>query len=497
MEMKDFYDYAREISKLRSAMSLIAWDMRTKIPPKGVKDRSEVVGKLSRMAFEMATSPKAAEFVEYFNRPKIRDSLNEVDRRNVDLMTKYYRRQKSIPADKIEKFSILCSKGESIWQEARRESNFAKFQPILEEIVEYLKEFAELYGYEENRYDALLDEYEPSTTTKDVKNVIDGLKKDLVPFMQKIYKAKAPDDRILNGNFAKSSQEKLSVEVLKVMTYDFEGGRLDETAHPFTIGIGPGDVRITTKYDPRDLRPSFFGTMHEGGHALYEQGIAEEHQGTMVGMGASMGIHESQSRTWENMIGRSRAFWNFFYPTLVKVFPQYKDVSVEDFYKAINVVKPSLIRIEADEVTYNLHIVIRFEIEEALINDRVKVADLPELWNSKVKEYLGIEPSNDAEGVLQDVHWSGGQMGYFPSYMLGNIYAAQFFATAKKEIPSLEALISSGDLKTFREWQREKIHRHGALYDPKDLVMKVTGEPPTHKYFIDYITEKFSEIYGI
>lgn len=497
MEMKEFYDYEREISKLANATSLLEWDMRTKIPPKGVKDRAEVIGKLSRMIFEMSTAPKVAEFVEYFNRPKIYDSLSDVDRREVDLASKHYRRQKSIPPDKIEKFSIICSKGESVWQEARTESNFAKFQPVLEEIVEYLKEFTELYGYEENRYDALLEGYEPSTTTNDIKKVIDGLKTDLVPFIKKISQAKAPNDAILNGNFDKSLQEKLSIEVLKAMTYDLDGGRLDETAHPFTIGIGPGDVRVTTKYDPKNLKPSFFGTMHEGGHALYEQGIAKEYHGTMVGTAASMGIHESQSRTWENMIGRSRAFWKFFYPKLAEIFPQYTDIPMEDFYKAINVVRPSLIRIEADEVTYNLHIILRFEIEEAIINGRVKVADLPELWNSKIKEYLGMEPSNDAEGVLQDVHWAGGQMGYFPSYMLGNLYAAQFFATARKEIPDLEERIASGDLKTFREWQREKIHRHGSLYDPKDLVMKVTGEPLNHKYFMDYISQKFSDVYGI
>ena len=497
MEIREFYDYMKEISKIQNAAALVAWDMRTKIPSKGAKDRADVMGKLSRMTFEMATSSRMAEFVEYYNRPKTYDSLSEIDRRNVYLATKEYRRGKAIPPEKFEKFMIACARGETIWQEAKAKSDFLKFKPALEEIIGYLKEFADMYGYEENRYDALLDEFEPSTTTKDIQKVIDGLKKELVPFIKRLADVKRPDDSILKGKFDRALQEKLSFEALKTMTYDFKAGRLDETEHPFTIGIGPGDVRVTTKYDPNDLRPSLFGTMHEGGHALYEQGISEKYFRMPIGTGASMGIHESQSRTWENMIGRSKAFWKFFYPKLIEFFPQYGEIPVEDFYKAINVVEPSLIRIEADEVTYNLHIIIRFEIEEALINDRVKVSDLPDIWNEKMKEYFGIEPSNDAEGVLQDVHWAGGQLGYFPSYMLGNLYAAQFFATAQKEIPDLEELISSGDLKTFREWQREKIHQYGALYDPKDLIVKVTGEPLTHKYFMDYITKKFSEVYGI
>ncbi len=497
MEIKEFYDYIREIRKLHSAAALVAWDMRTKMPPKGAAARAEVAGKLSRMAFEMTTSSKAAEFIEYFNRPKIHDALSEVERRNVWLATKEYRRSKAIPAEKFEKFIIACSKGETIWQDAKAESDFGKFKPVLGEIVGYLKEFTEYYGYEDNRYDALIDDYEPSTTTKDIKKIIEGLKADLIPFIKKISEAKRPDDSVLTGNFEKTDQERLSLEALKTMTYDFKAGRLDETEHPFTIGIGPGDIRVTTKYNPKDLRPSLFGTMHEGGHALYEQGISPDYETMLVGGGASMGIHESQSLTWENMVGRSQAFWKFFYPKLGEIFSHYKKVSVEDFYRAINVVEPSLIRIEADEVTYSLHIIIRFEIEEALINDRVKVEDLPEIWNSKVREYLGITPSNDAEGVLQDVHWAGGQMGYFPSYMLGKLYGAQFFATAKKEIPDLEEKIASGDLKTLREWQKEKIHKYGALYDPKDLVVKVTGEPLSHKFFMDYVTEKFSKVYGL
>lgn len=498
MEIKEFYEYYSEIVKYSNAYALVEWDMRTKMPPKAAMDRAEVAGKLARTIFEMYTSPKMAAFVEYFNRPKINEKLSEVDRRNIHLITKEYRRESAIPPDKFEKFTIACSKGESVWQEAKAESNFQKFRPYLEEIVGYLKEFVEYYGYEKNKYDALLEGYEPSMTTEDLKKVIEGLKAELVPFIKELGKqCNPPNNAILKGNFDKVSQERLSSEVLEIMGYDSKAGRIDETVHPFTTGIGNGDVRITTNYHLDDMTSALFSTMHEGGHALYEQGISEEYKWMPIHMGASMGIHESQSRTWENLVGRSYEFWKYFFPKLCEIFPQFTKTTPEEFYKAINITKPSLIRIESDEVTYNLHIMLRFEIEEALINDEIKVEDLPEIWNEKIKSYLGIDVPDDAHGVLQDVHWSGGQFGYFPSYMLGNLYASQFFFAAKRDIPDLEVQISNGNLKVLREWQREKIHRFGAMYDPKDLIVKVSGKPLSHEYFMNYIKDKFSKIYGI
>ncbi len=317
MEIKEFYDYNKEIAKFKAAYALVEWDMRTKMPPKAAMDRSEVAGKLARTMFDMETSSKMAAFVEYFNRPKINEKLNEIDRRNVYLVTKEYRRISAIPPDKFEKFTIACSNGENVWQEAKAESNFSKFKPYLEEIVGYLKEFVEYYGYEENKYDALLEDYEPSMTTKDLNKIIAGLKAELVPFIKNLNsKGNAPDTSILKGNFDKNSQEKLSREVLDAMGYDFKGGRIDETVHPFTIGMGFGDVRITTNYHSDDMTSALFSTMHEGGHALYEQGVSEAYKWMPIHDGASMGIHESQSRTWENLVGRSWPFWNFFFPKL-------------------------------------------------------------------------------------------------------------------------------------------------------------------------------------
>ena len=498
MDIREFYDYCKEIASYTSAAALVEWDMRTKMPPKAAPDRSMVAGKLGRTAFEMSTSPRMAAFVEYFNRPAVDRQLSEVDRRNVELETKQYRKISAIPPDKYEKFTVACSKGEYAWQEAKAKSDFAMFRPYLEEIVAYQKEFVEYCGYEKNRYDVLLDDYEPSVTTEDLRVIIDGLKSELVPFIRQLQEeGKRPDTSFLKGTFDKATQEQLSLDILKAMTYDFDAGRIDETTHPFTTGIGFGDVRVTTHYYEDNVASALFSTMHEGGHALYGQGISEEYRWMPIHKGASMGIHESQSRTWENLVGRSEAFWKYYYPRFQSRFAQFEGVPVEDFYRAINVAEPSLIRIEADEVTYNLHVMLRFEIEEALINGKVDVADLPDLWNAKMKEYLGVEVPDDAHGVLQDVHWSGGLFGYFPSYMLGNLYAAQFFATARQEIPDLDGQIAAGHLDVLREWQRSRIHQYGALYDPKDLVVRVTGKPLDYHYFMREVKEKYSRIYGI
>ncbi|HPS69861.1 MAG TPA: carboxypeptidase M32 [Candidatus Cryosericum sp.] len=498
MDIKEFYDYYREIAQYQNAAALVEWDMRTKMPPKAAADRSMVAGKLGRTAFEMMTSPRMGAFVEFFNRSSVASQLNETDRRNVALVTKQYRKVSAIPADRFEKFMVACSRGEHVWQEAKAKSDFGMFLPCLEEIIAFEREFVEYEGYEQNRYDALLDDYEPSMTTAELQTIIDGLKQELVPFIRQLQEdGTRPDTSFLAGTFPVSEQAQLSRDVLTAMTYDFDAGRIDETEHPFTTSLGAGDVRVTTHYYEHDLMSALFSTMHEGGHGLYEQGISEEYHWMPLHRAASMGVHESQSRTWENLVGRSEAFWRFYYPRLQGRFAQFRDVPVEDFYKAINVVEPSLIRIEADEVTYNLHIMLRFEIEEALINGRVQAADLPGFWNAKMKEYLGVEPTDDAHGVMQDVHWAGGMFGYFPSYMLGNLYAAQFFAAAREAIPNLDEELAAGHLSVLREWQRSNIHACGALYDPKDLLVKVTGKPLDYHPFMDQVRAKYGRIYGI
>ena len=495
-ELKKFKDHVREMGKLGAATALLNWDQQTYIPKRGHEARAEVLGKLSRLAFEMLVSPQMAEFIEKLDRPEVREGLSEQDRAMIRVVAKEHRRKKAIPPELYEQFIITTSKAHSVWEEARAKSDFSLFKPYLEKIVDFVRQFAELYGYEENPYDALLEDYEPGLTARKLREIIEPLRKELVPFLRRLIEEGEPPRRdFLKGTFSTKKQEELSLRALRAMGYDFEAGRQDTTAHPFTITIGPGDVRVTTRFDPKDLLSALFSSIHEGGHALYDQGIAPELRWTGLDEGASMGLHESQSR--ENLVGRSRPFWEFFYPNLEEMFPQFKKVKLEEFYRAVNVAEPSLIRVEADEVTYNLHIMLRFELEEGLLNKRIEAEELPPLWNEAMKRYLGIVPPNDAKGVLQDVHWSAGYFGYFPSYMLGNLYAAQLFQAAEREIPDLWGKIAKGELRPLREWQREKIHKFGKIYEPKELLEKVTGEGPNPQHFLRYIKAKFGEVYRL
>ncbi len=497
-QLDQFKEYVREMGKLHAATALLHWDQRTYIPKGGHEGRAEVLGKLSRMSFELLVSPQMAGFIEGLDRPEVKDGLGGQDRAMVRVLGKEHRRRKAIPPDLYEQFVITTSKAQTAWEEARAKSDFELFRPHLEKIVEFARQFAEAYGWKENPYDALLEDYEPGMTARELAEIIGELRQELVPFVQRLMEeGKQPAMDFLRGEFPTEKQEELTLRALRAIGYDFEAGRQDTTAHPFTITIGPGDVRVTTRFHSHDLLSALFSSIHEGGHALYDQGMASELRWTGLDDGASMGIHESQSRLWENLVGRSRPFWEFFYPSVQELFPQLEEVRLEEFYRAVNLVEPSLIRVEADEVTYNLHIMLRFELEVGLLNKRIEVKELPDLWNGAMEEYLGVVPPDDKSGVLQDVHWSAGYFGYFPSYMLGNLYAAQIFNTARKEIPDLEGKIAQGNLSPLREWQRERIHRFGRIYEPKDLLKKITGEGPNPGHFMDYITEKFEEIYQL
>ncbi|ACR80515.1 MULTISPECIES: carboxypeptidase M32 [Kosmotoga] len=490
---------SKELELINAAVATMAWDQRTYMPPKSAGTRSEAIGYLSTIAFKKFISDETGEIIRELEKEDNFNRLDENEKAMVRIAKREYEKAKAIPPELFQKFTITASKSETVWEQAKKNNDFKSFQPYLEELLEMLREMAELYGYKENPYDALLDKYEPGITTRKLKKIIETLKAELIPFLREIIEQKGKTDpSILYGRFGKKAQEKLSIRALKAIGYDFEAGRLDETVHPFTISLGAGDVRVTTKYDPHFLQPSLYGTFHEGGHALYEQGLPEEFKYTPIYGAVSLGIHESQSRMMENMVARSYEFLKFFYPEIKKVFPkQFGRVSLDRFYRAINHVEPSLIRIEADEVTYNFHIMLRFELEEAMLNKSLEVKDLPRAWNEKIKEYLGIEPQNDAEGVLQDVHWANGMIGYFPSYMLGNLYAAQLFAKAEEEIPKLRKNIEKGNVAVLIEWLRENIHRHGKKYLPEELIKISTGEELNPEYFIRYIKEKYTKIYEI
>ena len=483
----------RKIARYNHAIALIGWDLETGAPKKSVEKRAEVLGELSSYAFELSVSEKIGELIKETEK----EELNEDDKALIRIVKKEYEKSKKIPSELMRKFSITTSNAQAAWEKAREEKDFNIFKPHLEKIVELTKKMADIVGYKENRYDALLDMYEPGLTVKDLNKTIKTLKDELISFVSKLLnEGKRPNDSFMKGHFDNKKQEDLSYIVLDKMGYDLEAGRMDVAVHPFTTTIGPNDVRITTRYREDDFRDSFYSTVHEGGHALYEQGISEKYSDLPIGEAASMAIHESQSRFWENIVGRSFSFWKNFYSEVQKEFEQFKNISVEDFYKAVNVVEKSLIRVDADEVTYNLHVMLRYEIEEALINDRIKVEDLPKIWNQKSKEYFGIEPKDDVEGVLQDVHWAHGSFGYFPSYMLGNLYSAQLYYKLKEEV-DFEENLERGNLNEVLDWLRTNIHQYGSKYEPQDLIEKITGERLNPQFFMKYLKEKYSEIYEI
>ncbi|KAB7672977.1 carboxypeptidase M32 [Bacillus sp. B1-b2] len=496
---QNFLEYVKKIGAYNEALALIYWDLRTGAPKKGMDQRTEVIGVLSAELFAMSTSDELESFLTLLSKPTINTELSAITKKTVEEMSKDFARNKKIPASLHKEYVMLQSKAESVWEEAKEKADFSLFQPYLEKLVEMTKQFIEYWGYKDKKYDVLLDMYEPGVTVDILDEVFTKVREAIVPLVQKISKSSdKPETAFLYEHFSKENQKNFSLDVLKQIGYDFQAGRLDETVHPFATGINPGDVRITTKYDESDFRVAVFGTIHEVGHALYEQNISADLVGTPLATGTSMGIHESQSLFYENFVGRNQAFWEQNYK-LLKSYSngQFDTVSVENFYRAINESKPSLIRIEADELTYPLHIMIRYEIEKGLFDGEYQVKDLPQIWNEKYEAYLGIKPEHDGEGVLQDVHWAGGSFGYFPSYALGYMYAAQFKQTLMKDLPLFQELLEKGDLLPIKQWFNEKVHQYGKMKKPLEILTEVTGEGLNAQYLIDYLTEKYNGVYHL
>ncbi|MFE4707501.1 carboxypeptidase M32 [Peribacillus simplex] len=494
---KEFREYVKKISAYNEALALIFWDLRTGAPKHGVEQRSEVIGVLSSEVFNMSTSKEMESFIAELSLEKA--TLSETTNKMVQECKKEFERNKKIPANEYKEFVILQSRSESAWEEAREKADFSLFQPYLEQIVAYTRRFVEYWGYEGTKYNTLLDMYEPGMTVDILDSVFSELRARIVPLVKQIAESEhRPETAFLYKEFPKEKQHQLNLEILNQLGYDFKAGRLDETVHPFEIRINRGDVRVTTRYDENDFRGAIFGTIHECGHAIYEQNIAEELTGTLLDGGTSMGIHESQSLFFENFIGRNHSFWKNKFSLLKEYAPeQFNDVTLDEFYRGINESKPSFIRIEADELTYPLHIMIRYELEKALFNGELEVKDLPEVWNEKYKDYLGIVPENDAMGVLQDVHWADGSFGYFPSYALGYMYAAQIKQSMLKDLPDFDDLLEAGDIAPIRKWLNEKIHKYGKTKKPLEILKETTGEGLNVQYLIKYLENKYKEVYKI
>ncbi|MCK4632632.1 MAG: carboxypeptidase M32 [candidate division Zixibacteria bacterium] len=503
MSSKKSYEELKErfkkIALLGGTSSLLGWDERTYMPRGGANVRAEQLALVAGMIHEEVTDPRVGELLSELEQSDLVKDADSIDAANVREIRHWYGKKIKLPKDLVEEEKKVTTLAQGEWVTARKNNDFKAFQPWLEKIVALKLKIADAYGWEGEPYNALLDDYEPGATVKDVEATFAGLRDDLVVLLGKIKGApKKPDVSIVERDYDVKLQRIFGEAVAGAMGYDFANGRLDITTHPFCTTIGPGDTRITTRYNPKRLNDALFGTMHEAGHGLYEMGTeSEKNFGMPAGEAASLGIHESQSRMWENQVGRSKSFWKYFFPQAQRIFrDSLGDVKLDDFYGAINNVQPSYIRVEADEATYNLHILLRFELERALLTGDLKPADAASEWNSRFEKYFGIKVDCHANGCLQDVHWSAGLIGYFPTYTLGNLYSAQFFAQAKKDIPNLYDQFENGQFSPLREWLREKIHRHGGRYRATVLGKKVTGESLSHKPLIDYMTAKFGEIYG-
>jgi carboxypeptidase Taq len=489
----------KEAALLSSCGAVLGWDERTYMPRNGSAFRGDQMALIARLTHEMTTDPKVGECLSTVEGSSLVANPESTEAINVREIRRTYDRAVKLPKDLVEELARVTTRAQQVWQEARSRNDFTTFRPWLEKIIGLKKREADAVGYKEHPYDALLDEYEPGATAGQVRKVFAALSAELVPLIAAVGQSKqVPPREILEGDFPVDAQQTFAREAAAAIGFDFEAGRLDVTTHPFCSGIGPGDCRITTRYNPRFFNEAFFGVLHEAGHGLYEQGLSAEDFGTPLGTYCSLGIHESQSRLWENQVGRGRPFWEHFFPKAQRAFPTaLAGVRPDDFYFAINAVRPSFIRVEADEATYNLHIVLRFELELALLTGDLKPADLPEAWNEKFARMFGLTPADDRQGCLQDIHWSMGGLGYFPTYTLGNLYAAQLMVAARAQLRGLEDDFVRGEFGRLKGWLNDKVHKPGRSYRSDDLCRRVTGEGLRHEPLISYLREKYGRLYEL
>ncbi|MCS6835950.1 MAG: carboxypeptidase M32 [Anaerolineae bacterium] len=486
-----------DVASLREAAAVLGYDQQTAMPPGGVQGRARQLALLSRLSHETFTAEETGRLLEAAA-AEVGTEGDEDAPRMVRVAREDYAQATKLPTEYVAAFAQATSLGYQTWVRARQAKDFAMFAPTLKRLVELARQGADYLGYDEHPYDALLGQYERGMTTRQVAAIFEAHRPALVELISAIQAAPQVDDSPLRQHFPIEAQKRFATEVVQAMGFDFQRGAQAVAVHPFCTSFGVNDVRITTRFDENFLSPALFGMIHEAGHGMYEQGSAQELDGTLLAGGTSLGVHESQSRLWENMIGRSESFWRWAYPKLQAAFPdQLEDVSLDAFYQAINKVQPSFIRVEADEATYNLHIILRFELEQALLTGDLTVDDLPQAWNDKFSAYFGMTPPDDALGVLQDVHWSSGLMGYFPTYALGNLLAAQYLAQARRAMPSLMDDVAQGQFGGLLGWLRENIHRHGRKFTSAELTQRICGEGINPAPYVAYLQTKYCAIYGL
>jgi len=501
--MKNTYNelstHMKDIKLLSVAASILGWDMRVSasgqslMPPKGAIQRADQLGLLSKVTHDWVVSDKTKNLLKTAHKMK---GLNAIQLRNLELWQRDYDLATKLPSEFVRELEKQRNTTEALWFQARPKNDYKMVQPELETLFALIRKQATYLDPSKHQYDVMLDLYEKNATQKDIDAYFGPLKSGVMNVLKKcINSSVKPNLNILKINANIESQKKFSDLLWKLMGMPSERSNLFEAAHPFTTGYG-NDVRITTHYDEDKVDASMFSVIHEAGHALYELNLPEEHWWTPVGDAISYGIHESQSRFPENILCKSPEFLTYLYPQLQDLMPGYKDVSLEDFILAVNIVTPSLIRIYADEVTYSLHVILRYEMERDLFSDKITIAELPHIWNQKINDMLGIEVPNDADGVLQDTHWYSGYHGYFPSYALGNVYDGNLLYAMEKDVPNWKEELANGKLMPAMNWMKENVHKHGSMYDPIPLIEKVTDTKPDSKYFLHYLNEKFSTIYN-
>ncbi len=489
--------HVRDEALLASCVELLGWDEQTYMPRRGAAHRSRQLAYLTGRLHERVTHPRKGELLAALDGP---DHAGDTDRAaNVREIRRQYARQCRLPRRLVEELARVTTLAQAEWEIARRDADFARFRPWLEQVVFLKREEAQAHAPEGDLYDGLLEDYEPGARTGDVERLFADLQSALVPLVQTLTQASPPGDPSVLGRDYPPEQQRVFVEqVARDVGFDFRAGRLDTTVHPFCCAVGPGDCRLAIRYRRDDLGEALFGTLHEVGHGLYEQGLPSEHHGTPLGEAASLGLHEAQARLWENGVGRSRAFWRHFFPAARAFFPgALAKETTEHVYAAVNHVEPTPIRASADELTYNLHILARFELERALLDGRLCVVDLPAAWADAYRRFLGVTPPDDAFGCLQDGHWAAGLFGYFPTYTLGNLYAAQLLDRADADLGGLDVVLAAGRFQDLRDWLSARVYGHGSRYRAAELVTRATGQAPGFQSFFDHLHRKYGELYGL
>lgn len=481
---------AREIALVTGATETLNWDAETYMPPQGLEFRAEQFAHLGGHTHRLFTGKIVGEWIAACEQHGF--APDSPEGANVREWRRRYDRATKIPARLVEKFQRTRAHAREAWKQARKRSEFKLFKPHFQKLLELNKQRAQCWGFQESPYDALLDEYEPGMRARQVRALFAEVRPQLGSILNAaVERTASVPANLLEGNYPVAAQQALNRRVAEAVGFDFAAGRIDTTTHPFCTTLGPRDVRLTTRYNEQNFAQSLYGVLHEAGHGLYEQGLPPADFGTPLGTAVSLGIHESQSRLWENHVGRSPAFWEHWHPVACEYFPELKRFSPAQMTAAVNRVSPSFIRVEADQVTYDLHIILRFEIEVKLLEGALAVADVPACWNEEFEKMLGLKVPNDAEGCLQDIHWSLGDLGYFPTYTLGNLNAAQLMQRARADQPALEGELARGDYHSLLAWLREKVHRFGSQHLPQQLVQQATGEPTRSSYHLDYLRKKF------